>query len=437
MRVNAKLAIAVATLAGTMLARADINLPFSPPPSPMSRTVEVAEGGRIDIPLTVTGAPAGRTLDFVIRIPPTKGRLDPVRNAIAGDSAAVTYTHNPALGGGRDQFSFAVQRNPGGTSSSATIDIRIVENPPRLQVLPLLLDFGPVPLEAPPPRAQFTLVNQGGGTAAGRVILQPPFRIEGDESYRLARGQRKTFAVLFQPAWGSLFEGEARFGASFDQTLRLSGTGVAPEAAPTPAGRPAAAASPTVPGRLPAEAPPAGEVAPTPASGGPSGPAVTEPASPEEPVPGGDEVGLPNYPGGAVPLRDFLLQATERGLVTASWLEPDKAAGAGLSYRLEQRELYFDSARNLRAQWKIVPLPAAPALRGERRSVELTRLPRGTMSTLRATAWAGDGTLRGYSAFASVELPPEQTRWLLWGALAAGLGLGFALWKARRPEPEP
>lgn len=441
MRVNAKLVSAVALL-WSGVAWADINLPFEPPPSPQSRTVEIAEGGRIDIPLTLAGAPRGRTLDFIVRSPPTKGRLDPVRNSVAGDSAQVTYTHNPALGGGRDQFTFAVQRTSGGISASATIDIRIVENPPRLLVLPAALDFGPAPLDGAPRRAQFSLSNQGGGVALGRIAMQAPWRIEGDDSYRLTRGQRKTFSVLFQPPRASLFEGEVRFGASYDQILRLTGSGLAPEPVATPEPAPAPTAPvPSVPGRLPADDTAAPTPSPTPAANAANTPTPTPlPAGkdPDDSGPFGEELLLPNHPGGAVPLRDFRLLREDSGTVLASWLAPLPTDEAGGAYRIEQRELSLDAERRLRARWLPLKLTAAPTLAEGRRVLRLAGLPAGNAITLRAVLQENDGAPRGFSAFTSVDLPARPRRWLSYGGV--GLLVVAALtawwwWKRRGSRP--
>lgn len=434
MRVNAKLAFALVSLLFRGLAHGDISLPFAPPPTPMSRTVEVQEGGRVDIPLTLTGAPAGRTLDFVIRVPPSKGRLDPVRTSIGGDAAQVTYTHNPSAGGGRDQFTFAVQRAGGGVSSSATIDIRIVENPPRLLVLPALLDFGPAALDGPPVRAQFTLVNQGGGVAAGRILLQAPWRLEGDETYRLARGQRKTFAVLFQPPRPSAFEGEVRFGGSFDQVLRLTGSGLPIEAPPTATAPVTPAVTPTpaaVPGRLPVALPTV-----TPPAAAPTVTPWPAESAREETAPAPEEVAAPNHPGGAVPLTEFEVALDERGEVVASWLEPQPAPEANASYRLERRDLYFDDAKTLRARW--LPVAAGPIRREQNRlQTVLAQLPRGATSHLRVVVLGPDGSLRGYSATRAVSLPAQPGSIWLWLGGATLLLAGSLAWWRRRNANGP
>ncbi|MBS0660252.1 MAG: hypothetical protein JSR82_18680 [Verrucomicrobia bacterium] len=434
MRVNAKLAFGLISVLFHGLALADISLPFAPPPTPLARTVEVPEGGRIDIPLTIVGAPTGRALEFVIRQPPAKGRLDPVRNSVRGDSAIVTYTHNPSAGGGRDQFSFAVQSVGGGISGSATIDVRIAENPPRLMVLPAWLDFGPAPLEGPPVRAQFTLVNQGGGVATGRILLQAPWRLEGEDSYRLTRGQRKTFAVLFQPPRPSAFEGEVRFGASFDQVLRLTGSGLpgeTPEPAPPAA---AAAVTPTpttLPGRLPTPQP-------TPLAGASPIPTPTpqaaakDPEPPEAPLSPGGDPAFPNEPGGAIPLAGFRLDLDpSRAGVLASWELPQPAPPATMRYRLERRELYFDDAKHLQTRWVPVETVGAVQVREDRMILRPVRLPGGLISHLRVVALEGDGTLRGHSAMAWIELPAAPaSRWWIWLLPALLAGGGWLAWRA-------
>ena len=66
----------------------------------------------------------------------------------------------------------------------------------------------------------------------------PPWRIDGSQSYRLRRGERQTFTLVFQPAAAGRFIGELRFGAGANQTVLLSGIGPV-STRPDPAGAPA------------------------------------------------------------------------------------------------------------------------------------------------------------------------------------------------------
>lgn len=132
-------------LAATATLRAQLPA-FEPPPTAQTRSVEVADGGRIDIRLVTTGAPAGKTLDIQIRLRPTKGRPDPMQVSVAGDGGTVAYTHNSSSGAGYETFTYTVQRAGGPVSPPATVSVRIIESPSQLAVAMTRLDFGAVTL---------------------------------------------------------------------------------------------------------------------------------------------------------------------------------------------------------------------------------------------------------------------------------------------------
>ena len=200
-------------------ARADITLPFAPPLMALNRQANVVDGGRVEIPLGVSGAAQGNTYEFIIRAPPTKGRLDYLRVAVAGDSAVISYTHNPSLGGGTDSFSYAVQRVGGGSvSAPARVDIRIADAVPRLLPAPDTLDFGIARAGGGRTRRTFTLKNFGGPTA-GRIMPSPPWTVEGADSYKLRRGESATFTVVFKPTRAGRFEGALAFGVHAGPSL--------------------------------------------------------------------------------------------------------------------------------------------------------------------------------------------------------------------------
>ncbi len=416
MRVNAKLAAAVGCLAAGFApsaAVADITLPFDPPPTPQNTFVEVAEGGRVDITLRLTGAPRGRTLDFIIRTPPTKGRLDPVRSSIGGDSATVTYTHNPANGGGHDQFTFAVQRTAGGVSATGMVDIRIPENPPRLIALPAILEFGPAPVGGPGARQTFVLMNGGGGTATGRIILQPPWRVDGEASYALRRGQRKSFQFIFEPTRASAFEGEVRFGSGSDQVLRLFGSGLEANV-PNRTGRPMnpPALKPTPTPRSTAAEPEGSDLSPTATPAGTardaaeSDGAVQTTPGPSPATAGNEDfdAGLlaPNYPGGEFPLADAAVEVLPDGRAALSWKGVDPPAGSVI--RVEERELFFEANHRLAVRWVLVPSPLA-GRRGERMEITVRPARSASMHTYRAALFDASGSRRGFSAFVHAQTP--------------------------------
>lgn len=395
---------------------------FEAPPTATTRSVEVADGGRIDIRLGTTGSPAGKTLDIQIRLRPSKGRLDPVQVSIAGDGGTVAYTHNSSLGAGYDTFTYTVQRAGGPVSPPATVSVRIVESPSFLAVAMTQLDFGAVNPGDVGARQSLVLVNLGGGVCEGWVAPPPPWRVEGSQSFRLRRGDRQSFALVFQPSAAGTFTGELRFGTGANQAVRLSGIGLAP--APSgPPGNPAVSplnSGPenvqTQPTPTPAEAIPRDEEAD--ADGWPGGPANSAEWFPRE-------------PGGESPIAQVVALAATDENVLLRWPAPTPGPAA---YRVETRRTVA-TAQRLEVSW--VPVPASLESQPDD-GVILARIgPLGGGRTycLRVVALNDAGQMRGYSAGIDVAVRAAPFAWAKWlTALAVGALAVVAVAAPRRPS---
>lgn len=176
------------------------------PPPVVSRTVEVQRGGKVTIPLGIHGA-RGEMLEFLIRTPPSHGRLSAVKNT-AMNSALVTYT--PAGGNAsEDRFTYAV-RGSEGVSAPGLVTIRIedpVVAPARLSA-PGEVDF-PAGLVGERSTAELEIANEGGGFLEGEVAVTEPWSVEGLKFFKVAGGQRTTLRLVFTPHQPGIRTGEA------------------------------------------------------------------------------------------------------------------------------------------------------------------------------------------------------------------------------------
>lgn len=374
---------------------------FEAPPSAMTRSVEVSDGGRTEIRLGTSGSPGGKTLDIQIRLRPSKGRLDPVQVSIAGDGGTVAYTHNSSLGAGYDTFTYTVQRAGGPVSPPATVSVRIVESPSFLVVAMTQLDFGAVNPGDVGARQSLVLVNLGGGVCEGWVAPPRPWRVEGSQSYRLRRGERQSFALVFQPSAAGTFSSELRFGTEANQAVRLSGIGLAP----APSGPPGNPAVPPVnsepenvqtqPTPTPADAMPLAEEAG--AEGWPGGPANSAEWFPRE-------------PGGESPIVQVVALAATGENVLLRW--PATTPGPG-AYRVEKRRTVA-TARRLEVSW--MPVPACFESQPADGSIlaRICSLQGGRTHCLRVVALNDAGQVRGYSAGIDVAVRAAPFGWMKW-----------------------
>ena len=98
--------------------------------------------------------------------------------------------------------------------------------PPVLAITPAELDFGLVKA-GESAQAEFTLENQGGSEASGRVEPPAPFAVDGPAEYRLARGARRTFRIVFRPTTDQVFNEALHFQFETGGGVGLVGTGLA------------------------------------------------------------------------------------------------------------------------------------------------------------------------------------------------------------------
>ena len=395
---------------------------FESPPTAMTRSVEVTEGGRIDIRLGTIGSPVGRTLDIQIRLRPTKGRLEPVQVSVAGDGGTVGYTHVSTSGGGYDSFTYTVQRAGGPVSPPATVTVRIPESPAQLAVGMTHLDFGAVNPGDVGVRQSLVVINLGGSVTGGWVSPPPPWRIEGSQRYRLRRGERQSFTLVFQPAAAGRFIGELRFGARANQTVRLSGIGLV-STRPDPAGAPALSPpNPGWPNVRPGPSPTAAEFPPTDADPDGNGWAGG-PASFAE--------WFPRAPGGEWPIAGVEAVAANDANILLRWPVPAPRPAA---FRVETR-MTVATAQRLEVSW--VPVPASVESQSDEGAIlaRIRSLAGGRTHCLRVVALNDAGQMCGYSAGIDVVVRAAPFAWAKWLSALVGGALAVVAIAAPRRRP--
>jgi hypothetical protein len=188
------------------------------PPQPVEMNLKIRREGKTEIPLRIYGK-ANEPLKYLIRVPPTRGRLSEPR-ATEREVSTVIYEPPADLAITTDKFSYAVQSSAG-VSAAVEVSVTIVDRPPQLGIQDRL-DFSTIRAGSSNSRL-LEISNQGGLIATGEVIVDPPWKIDGKSGYRLRAGDVAVFKILFEPSVGGDFEGVARYTSSPEHSTTLRG----------------------------------------------------------------------------------------------------------------------------------------------------------------------------------------------------------------------
>lgn len=199
------------------------DIPILPP---MAKPLEVTAytGTSTEIPLTIGGRIVEPTT-VLIRKPPRLGSLGELERT-SRETATVLYTPGPGAGPGTDSFSFAAKSVDSPVSASATVRIRLVEIPPRME-FPRELDFGTVFL-GDTVEKDVAIRNTGGGIAFWQIKPSPPWRVSSPGSYQVAGGAESVLRFVFAPAEERDFRDRIQMTPDPESVLAVSGAGVAP-----------------------------------------------------------------------------------------------------------------------------------------------------------------------------------------------------------------
>ncbi len=177
------------------------------PPPVVSQAFTMQRGEKAAIPLGIHGT-RGELLEFLIRTPPTSGRISPVKST-GMNSAAVTYTASARGNAAEDRFTYAV-RGSEGVSAAGVVTIRFVTPlvaGPKMRA-PTELEF-PSVFAGQRSTAELEIVNEGGGTLEGEVSVPEPWSIVGLKIFKIAAGRNATFSLAVTPAKSGTQTGEA------------------------------------------------------------------------------------------------------------------------------------------------------------------------------------------------------------------------------------
>jgi len=196
----------------------------SPPPFAKTGNVSALLGRPQEIPLQVGGRIV-EPMVFLIRKPPQLGKLGEIRRT-GRNTAVVSYTPDPDAGPGVDSFSFAAKSVDSPVSAPATINIQLVEEPPRVE-FPEALDFGAV-FVGDTAEKIVPIRNTGGGTAFWQINPPAPWSTKNSGIYRVPGGRESLLHLSFTPTDERDFQTRIQMTPDPKSTLLLTGSGIIP-----------------------------------------------------------------------------------------------------------------------------------------------------------------------------------------------------------------
>lgn len=162
---------------------------------------------------------------FLIRKSPQLGTLDEIRR-ISRNTAVVLYTPNPDAAPGVDSFSFAAKSIDSPVSASATVNIQLLEEPPRVE-FPEALEFGTV-LVGDTVEKSIPIRNTGGGIAFWQINPPPPWSVKNSGIYRVPGGREFLLHLSFTPTDERDFQARIQMTSDPKSSLLITGSGIIP-----------------------------------------------------------------------------------------------------------------------------------------------------------------------------------------------------------------
>ncbi len=179
-----------------------------------------------DVNISLNAIPSfGNQMIFQIQNPPLHGTLSGLRTT-SDHTAAVTYRHDGSKAPLTDEFTFRAQGTGQSMSESAYCTISIIPRPALINYDPPSLDFGALMISTKK-QQNVTIVNRGGVTAEGRLILPQGFTAPLGDRYRLGEGESNTIVIEFDPMEERAYDGQATTQPSCEKSaLQLHGFGI-------------------------------------------------------------------------------------------------------------------------------------------------------------------------------------------------------------------
>ena len=185
----------------------------------ISATVE--RGGKTVI--TLRAKAAGRETKYLIRTEPAHGHLGELRVSETG-TATIEYFNSSEGTNATDFFTYAVQNFGACVSARATVNVAVVESPPKI-IAPSDMNFGLVAVGGTV-RKTIVLRNAGGTPYTASPQLPSPWSLEEEGLFVLLPGQSRELTVLFTPDSERSHTGELFFKGPPAISVGLRGEGV-------------------------------------------------------------------------------------------------------------------------------------------------------------------------------------------------------------------
>lgn len=185
---------------------------------------KVSRGGGVEIMLDAIPS-YGNEITFRVQKQPLHGVLSNL-HATSDHTASVTYQHDGSKSPLVDDFTFRAQAAGQAMSETYHCSVSIIPPPASLVFNPPSLDFGELTLSLKR-QTNVTMINRGGTTAEGRLILPKGFSAPTGERYRLGEGEGNTLTIEFDPMEEKQYLGNAvPQPACGNFPLKLHGVGV-------------------------------------------------------------------------------------------------------------------------------------------------------------------------------------------------------------------
>jgi hypothetical protein len=194
-----------------------------------SGVVEVQRGGSLDIPIVMPPR-MGANLEIKVLRPPDFGDLMRLPSE-SGAPVRYRYLHRRESSNPEDTFSILVRDPLSGNSENLVLVKLLIINPKADIIVDQEgpVDFGRVPLGCPVTR-DLMLQNRYGATVEGNLLVDPPWRVDGETAIHLAEGESRQVRLIFDPQATGSESTSLRIDnpmANFPQII-LRGEGTAP-----------------------------------------------------------------------------------------------------------------------------------------------------------------------------------------------------------------
>jgi hypothetical protein len=187
------------------------------PPQPIPQKVKVVRGTPLEITLRVYGK-TNQPISYLIRRA-SSGKLTVPKNTEL-EAAVVEYQAPADHSITRDSFEYA-SKSTQGVSAPSAVEIEIVDLAPEL-IAPAEVVFGPL-LGGATDKKTIELENKGGSVAEGDLTVDPPWRVEVTNHYRIEPGQRRSVVLTFAPDKPGDYSADLLFSSAPDRSTTLRG----------------------------------------------------------------------------------------------------------------------------------------------------------------------------------------------------------------------